>query len=463
MAGRGVAKIYKVLNEDLTHGTSNWDTLTVSRGSKAQQRSIYSLSTDAPLAAKWKPMSLNRMRWGKTGDFLFLREGIWVVSPKAVEILKPFVKDTVEFLPATIVGDVDPITDKVTQLAARDTQKVFVARPLRLIELADGAKADLIENVFDADVGEEGEPLLEVWCYAFHPAHLDGLHLFRVACNDVLLASKAVRDAVSKAKLTGVEFVDLEYKTPSEAKAMARQRAGVKPPKSFDFDKLGDKPKISKALWKSWVDHWKWLCAAVETHGGDASEAVLIAKPISEKQMACLQKKMGMELPREFADVLCKYSHRVSFFWCDGEHDDLPVPLCDVTEGGQNPMWDADRLVEFAAAAKDHANSPWLALCEGLRDRLPFMEVGNGDLIAFDMREGGRNCPVVYLSHDNDEGFHDRRLGVNFVDFMTRWTNLGCPGPDYGGMLPFYSNRLKLLNSEGRLVKRWRRWLTEGK
>ena len=126
-------------------------------------------------------------------------------------------------------------------------------------------------------------------------------------------------------------------------------------------------------------------------------------------------------------------------------------------------MWDADRLVEFAAAAKDHANSPWLALCEGLRDRLPFMEVGNGDLIAFDKREGGRNCPVVYLSHDNDEGFHDRRLGVNFVDFMTRWTNLGCPGPDYGGMLPFYSNRLKLLNSEGRLVKRWRRGLTEGK
>ena len=32
------------------------------------------------------------------------------------------------------------------------------------------------------------------------------------------------------------------------------------------------------------------------------------------------------------------------------------------------------------------------------------MEVGNGDFIAFDLKEYPQKAPIVYLSHDDGEG-----------------------------------------------------------
>ena len=49
--------------------------------------------------------------------------------------------------------------------------------------------------------------------------------------------------------------------------------------------------------------------------------------------------------------------------------------------------------------------------------KLGFMNVPNGDAIAFDMKESEINPSVVYLSHDDGEG-HGYILGKDFNTYL---------------------------------------------
>ena len=50
------------------------------------------------------------------------------------------------------------------------------------------------------------------------------------------------------------------------------------------------------------------------------------------------------------------------------------------------------------------------------------------------------------------------RLGLNFVGFITRWSNLGCPSP--GLLDSFYNPDQNRLMNSGEHVEDWRRWLS---
>ena len=54
---------------------------------------------------------------------------------------------------------------------------------------------------------------------------------------------------------------------------------------------------------------------------------------------------------------------------------------------------------------------------------------------------------------------HGRRLGLDFTDFMTRWSNLGCPGPEFYLLEPFHDRRQRLLRDSGPVVERWKAWI----
>jgi hypothetical protein len=88
-------------------------------------------------------------------------------------------------------------------------------------------------------------------------------------------------------------------------------------------------------------------------------------------------------------------------------------------------------------------------------DKLVFLEVDNGDAIALDLKFSG--APVVYLSHDGSH-MHGYRLGDSFVDFMERWSLLGCPGADDWQMEPFISSQTSGLEPYGEKAKQWCEW-----
>lgn len=65
-----------------------------------------------------------------------------------------------------------------------------------------------------------------------------------------------------------------------------------------------------------------------------------------------------------------------------------------------------------------------------------FMNVPNGDVIAFDMKESEINPSVVYLSHDDGEG-HGYILGKDFNTYLEQLLLVGACGNEDWQMLPF--------------------------
>ena len=105
----------------------------------------------------------------------------------------------------------------------------------------------------------------------------------------------------------------------------------------------------------------------------------------------------------------------------------------------------------------EHESSPWLAFRDGLRERLPFHHVGNGDLLALCMRKHDSHCPVIYLSHDNDPDRHNRQIAPNVVDFIANWSAIGCVSTDLHNLDSFINKRERRLNGYGTAAKKLRR------
>lgn len=68
--------------------------------------------------------------------------------------------------------------------------------------------------------------------------------------------------------------------------------------------------------------------------------------------------------------------------------------------------------------------------------KLGFMNVPNGDAIAFDMKESEINPSVVYLSHDDGEG-HGYILGKDFNTYLEQLLLVGACGNEDWKILPF--------------------------
>lgn len=85
------------------------------------------------------------------------------------------------------------------------------------------------------------------------------------------------------------------------------------------------------------------------------------------------------------------------------------------------------------------------------RNALTFLVVGNGHRLAIDPRDG----KVKYLFHD-DPAKSGTVLGGDFCDSMSRWTLLGCIGPDIEQVHPFLSeNGLDPFSPDGVALREW--------
>jgi hypothetical protein len=133
-------------------------------------------------------------------------------------------------------------------------------------------------------------------------------------------------------------------------------------------------------------------------------------------------------------------------------------------DAGPYELWNARDLPRFKEDIDDvlrlHCPDPasdgeW---CRVWRNKTPFMEVGNGDYIAFDVSQGDEHCPVIYLDHEGDE-FGGSRLGLNFIDFITRWSNLGCPNPI--SLFRAHDAHQNLLMDSGEVFENCKRWLND--
>jgi hypothetical protein len=209
-------------------------------------------------------------------------------------------------------------------------------------------------------------------------------------------------------------------------------------------------------LWNEWTDRWIAAIEACKQLGGD-NYKLEIQSPASPSEIELVENKIGLRLPESLREVIGKFSKSVEFRWFTPDGFDFPAPFRDIFCGTCH--WGLDLLEPFEQNRKE-----WVRVCfpnpEDSYDRvwhnkLPFLEVGNADLLAIDMN-AENDGPVVYLSHDDGEG-HGYLLGANFIDFIDRWTRLGCPGAEDWQMLPFISSPDSFIDPDCDNAKEWRK------
>lgn len=217
---------------------------------------------------------------------------------------------------------------------------------------------------------------------------------------------------------------------------------------------------MNKEIWNNWMNRIEWILSIAEKRNWDYSE-LTIKKPISENAFKILEKELNLEYPTDFKEVLTKYSSGLLMDW-QIEGEETEGEFWQIFRGpGRGYLWDFDTLRD------DYKNiQGWITICFSNPEddyhkiwynKIPFLNVPNGDVIAFgDKTEKGNE--VVYLSHEGDN-FHGGVLGDNFIDFIDKWTQLGCIGTEAWQFDPFYNYETKKLLSDLTVLEKWKKWL----
>ena len=214
-----------------------------------------------------------------------------------------------------------------------------------------------------------------------------------------------------------------------------------------------------------WTPRWEAALEAARRLGGEDRAApgfnqpgLEIAPPASEADVHQVEQQLGVSLPSSLRLVLCRFSAHVRFVWARPH------------ESPDHPHWG---YCEWDLGDLKRVRTEWLKWIDVVfpdptetydavwHDKFPVMEVPNGDMIAIDQRSHDDES-VVYLSHDDGQG-HGFVLGGDFVDFIDRWSKLGCPGPEDWEWLRFCGSPKSGLEPEGDSGRAWREWfgLTE--
>lgn len=157
--------------------------------------------------------------------------------------------------------------------------------------------------------------------------------------------------------------------------------------------------------------------SAYESIGAETE--LVVEEPASIAEVESIENIIERKLPLQIRDFFLQYSKKCEFSAWLPDGFELPIELDEI--------FSANFLIsleEFADAEK--ARNGWVENCftheEDEYDavwynKLGFMNVPNGDVIAFDMKESEINPSVVYLSHDDGEG-HGYILGKDFNTYL---------------------------------------------
>jgi len=219
---------------------------------------------------------------------------------------------------------------------------------------------------------------------------------------------------------------------------------------------------MNKNTWDKWKVNWEWILDVAKKRQWDIVDELVIKPVVSKEEVDNIINNLKIKLPTDFIDVITNYSSGVNFsFQIKGAEPEREyMQLFSVGYEGLWSFEDLGNLKEeydgwvescFTDPSDDY-NKVWY-------NKTPIIRVATGDLIAFDTSVIGNEFPVVFLSHDGS-AFHGKRLGHNFIDFITRWSNVGCFGPEDWQLGPFHNDDENILELEGDKVNNWKKWLT---
>ncbi len=198
------------------------------------------------------------------------------------------------------------------------------------------------------------------------------------------------------------------------------------------------------------------ILGRLAAQGYEARELVF-DPPASETDIRRVEAELGLPLPSALRDVLTTVSRHVEFGWSAPGGLEFPPPFAG--NFGGDLCWCSGLVLQCEekrrgwikacfADPEDAYDSVW-------HDKLAFQDVGNGDLLAIDLRPRHLG-QVVYLSHDDGEG-HGTVMAPSFRDLIERWVPLACTGSEDWQWLPFLG--AQGIDPAGDNGQAWRRLL----
>lgn len=163
-----------------------------------------------------------------------------------------------------------------------------------------------------------------------------------------------------------------------------------------------------------------------------------LEQPALESELMLLEEQLKIKLPEEIRNFFLNFSKCCKFNAFLPDNLKLPKELQEIFSAcfiiSLDEIKDAEKSRklwqrECFNDVKDAYDCIW-------HHKLGIMTVGNGDVIALDIRKNINNPPVVYLSHDDGEG-HGCILGKTFNLYFKNLLLIGGCGNEDWQMLPF--------------------------
>lgn len=209
---------------------------------------------------------------------------------------------------------------------------------------------------------------------------------------------------------------------------------------------------------------------AIEGHNGDV-DAIKAHPPASSADVDRVEQQLGLVLPVGVRAFFEQVSADFDAHWALGDDAPAEAQLQEITHGsislGLNQLTDHEQARRaWVQTYSDLLDGVPDDLDPDLRaalmpagahvfdDKLAFLDVGNGDLLAVDLNKAGN--PVVYLDHDMGS-LHGRQLASSFERFLEDWTTLGCVGPE-GWILDAFLGT-DGFDLSGAPAREWTTWL----
>ncbi|WCN36477.1 SMI1/KNR4 family protein [Aneurinibacillus uraniidurans] len=203
------------------------------------------------------------------------------------------------------------------------------------------------------------------------------------------------------------------------------------------------------------IEQWNDILSKIHGIGGKIKD-LSVDSPATLEEINDIEYKLGFSLPEDFKDLLLNFSKAVYFRWSLPDEVNVPDEFSEIFSGELG--WNLEWIEDLTSSSIEMENEEY---GQGLKNKLQFFYVGNGDILAFDMSSDGNKKSVVYWSHEEDEVV---LVADSFLSFIEKLTDLYCVGAEIWQYEPFMnSNGLNPTNEASIRWKSWLKLLTEVK
>lgn len=202
------------------------------------------------------------------------------------------------------------------------------------------------------------------------------------------------------------------------------------------------------------VERLPGIAVSLEAAGMDVRHFAS-APPVSVDAVRDVEKALKHAVPGSFRRVLTEIAGGVDFCWFAPADWAFTGPFRHIFSG--ELAWSLDALPRLARDVREWIDvvfpDPDDPYDRVWHQKMPFMEIRNGDYLALDLADA-RHGAVVYLSHDDGSG-HGLTMADSFEDLLQRWIPLACPGPEDWQWLPFHAAESGGIDPTTALAQDW--------